>query len=97
MTIPCEEEKIFQTSKDDQDSLKIVVQQGEEFKNAKENVGLGDFLLSGIPPAPKGEQKVIVKMKIDADGLFKCVAVAEGVDGVQAEMTVDKDSVNMTV
>jgi molecular chaperone DnaK len=68
-TLPTEENMTFATEEDNQTSMMINVLQGER-ELAKDNISVGLFKLSGIPPAPRYEQKVEVIFKINADGIL---------------------------
>jgi len=67
-TIPTQKSHSFTTVHDNQSAVKIIVRQGEGSK-ANDNQLLGEFLLSGIRPAPKGVPDVEVTFAIDADGI----------------------------
>ena len=67
-TIPTEKKKIFSTATDNQPAVTINVLQGERAM-AKDNISLGEFHLTGIPPAPRGVPQIEVKFSIDADGI----------------------------
>src|SRR6056297_2645074 len=67
-TIPTEESKIFTTAQANQTQVQIRVFQGER-EIADENELLGEFMLSGIPPAPAGTPQIEVTFSIDADGI----------------------------
>ena len=67
-TIPTKKSEIFSTAADNQTTVDIHVLQGErEF--AKDNRTLGNFQLSGIPPAPRGVPQIEVSFDIDANGI----------------------------
>jgi len=70
--VPARKSHIFTTTRDNQSAVKIRVLQGES-DVAAENDLLGEFVLSGIRPAPKGEPEIEVNFDIDANG---CVSVA---------------------
>ena len=72
-TIPTQKGHSFTTVHDNQRAVKIVVLQGES-KQAAENQLLGEFLLSGIRPAPKGVPDIEVTFSIDADGIVSVTA-----------------------
>ncbi|MHA1293333.1 MAG: molecular chaperone DnaK, partial [Promethearchaeota archaeon] len=67
-TIPTEKSQIFSTAADNQPAVTINVLQGERAM-AKDNISLGMFHLTGIPPAPRGIPQIEVKFSIDADGI----------------------------
>ncbi|KAD3067676.1 hypothetical protein E3N88_35556 [Mikania micrantha] len=71
--IPAMKEYIFGTFVDNQISFTIKVYQGESNKT-KDNMFLDQFQLQGVPPAPKGEQKVKVCFTIDANGILSVSA-----------------------
>jgi molecular chaperone DnaK len=68
-TIPARRSEVFSTAQDDQDSVEIVVLQGER-ERAADNRVLGRFTLTGIRPAPRGEPQVEVTFDIDANGIL---------------------------
>jgi len=72
-TIPARKSQMFTTAQDDQTGVEIVVVQGERVM-AVENTVLGRFILDGIPPAPRGEPRIEVTFKIDADGVLQVTA-----------------------
>ncbi|MBW2272304.1 MAG: molecular chaperone DnaK [Deltaproteobacteria bacterium] len=72
-TVPVSKAHIFTTTRDDQSAVKIRVLQGES-ETAVENDLLGEFVLSGIRPAPKGEPEVEVSFDIDANGIVSASA-----------------------
>lgn len=76
-TIPVEESKTFTTAVDNQSQVQIRVFQGER-EIAEENHLLGEFQLTGIPPAPAGTPMVSVKFSIDADGIVNVTAEEKG-------------------
>jgi molecular chaperone DnaK len=72
-TIPTEKQQIFSTAADNQPAVTINVLQGERAM-AKDNITLGMFHLTGIPPAPRGIPQIEVKFSIDADGIVHVTA-----------------------
>ncbi|MCS6770042.1 MAG: molecular chaperone DnaK [Candidatus Caldarchaeum sp.] len=72
-TIPIRRSEVFTTAADFQTSVEIHVLQGER-PMAADNVSLGRFTLSGIPPAPKGVPKIEVTFDINADGILTVTA-----------------------
>ncbi|HPV70323.1 MAG TPA: molecular chaperone DnaK [Candidatus Magasanikbacteria bacterium] len=72
-TIPTSKAQVFSTATDSQTSVEIHVLQGER-PMAADNKSLGRFILSGIPPAPRGVPQVEVKFDIDANGILNVKA-----------------------
>ncbi|NIB99214.1 molecular chaperone DnaK [Halobacterium sp. R2-5] len=75
--IPTTASKVFTTAADNQTSVQIRVFQGER-EIAEENELLGDFHLTGIPPAPAGTPEIEVTFEIDADGIVNVEAEDKG-------------------
>ncbi|MDH5021459.1 molecular chaperone DnaK [Halobacterium rubrum] len=75
--IPTTASKVFTTAADNQTSVQIRVFQGER-EIANENELLGDFHLTGIPPAPAGTPQIEVTFEIDADGIVNVEAEDQG-------------------
>jgi molecular chaperone DnaK len=71
--IPTESSRIFTTIKDKQTAVKIRIFQGES-KRYDDNEPLGEFRLTEIPPASKGEPKIEVTFEIDANGIVNVTA-----------------------
>ena len=72
-TIPTKKSQIFSTAADNQAAVDIHVMQGER-DMAADNVTLGRFQLSGIPPAPRGVPQIEVTFDIDANGIVNVSA-----------------------
>jgi molecular chaperone DnaK len=72
-TIPTKRSKTFTTAADFQTAVTIHVVQGER-PMAADNVSLGMFNLTGIPPAPRGVPQVEVTFDIDANGILTVTA-----------------------
>ena len=72
-TIPTSKSHIFTTVRDQQTSVRILVLQGED-EDATQNELLGEFTLSDIRPAPRGEVELEVTFEIDADGVVSVSA-----------------------
>jgi molecular chaperone DnaK len=72
-TIPTRKKETFTTAADNQNAVEIHVLQGERPK-AKDNISLGRFHLTGIPPAPRGVPQIEVTFDIDADGILNVTA-----------------------
>ena len=67
-TIPIRRSEVFTTADDNQPSVMIQVYQGER-DFAKDNKSLGNFELTGLPPAPRGVPQIEVAFDIDANGI----------------------------
>ncbi|MCB9725805.1 MAG: molecular chaperone DnaK [Spirochaetaceae bacterium] len=72
-TIPCTKSRVFSTTEDHQDVVRIHVLQGER-EMACDNMTLGRFELVGIPPAPRGVPQIEVTFAIDTDGVVNVSA-----------------------
>jgi molecular chaperone DnaK len=72
-TIPTSKSKVFTTAADNQTAVTIHVVQGER-PMASDNVSLGSFNLTDIPPAPRGTPQIEVKFDIDANGIINVTA-----------------------
>jgi molecular chaperone DnaK len=76
-TIPTSRSQVFSTAADGQTSVEIHVLQGERAM-AQDNKTLGKFLLTGIPPAPRGMPQIEVAFEIDVNGILKVAASDQG-------------------
>ena len=72
-TIPTKRSQIFSTAADFQTTVTVHVLQGER-PLAADNVSLGMFNLTGIPPAPRGVPQIEVTFDIDANGILNVSA-----------------------
>lgn len=72
-TIPTRKSQIFSTASDSQTQVQIHVTQGDR-PMAADNKSLGQFILDGIPPAPRGVPQIEVTFDIDANGILNVTA-----------------------
>jgi len=86
-TIPTSKDKTFTTAADSQTAVTINVVQGERPMVA-DNVSLGSFNLTDIPPAPRGVPQINVKFDIDANGILNVTAKDLGT-GKDAKITIE--------
>lgn len=85
-TIPTKRTQIFSTAADFQTTVTINVLQGER-PMAPDNVSLGTFNLTGIPPAPRGVPQIEVTFDIDANGILNVSAKDLGTNK-EAKITI---------
>jgi molecular chaperone DnaK len=86
-TVPVRKSHVFTTTRDNQTAVKIRVLQGES-ERAEENHLLGEFVLSDIPPAPKGAPEIDVSFDIDANGIVN-VSARDVSSGQEQAITVN--------
>ena len=89
-TIPTSKDKTFTTAADSQTAVTINVVQGER-PMVSDNVSLGNFNLTDIPPAPRGVPQINVKFDIDANGILNVTAKDLGT-GKDAKITIESSS-----
>lgn len=89
-TIPTSKSKTFTTAADNQTAVTIHVVQGER-PMAADNVSLGSFNLTDIPPAPRGVPQIEVKFDIDANGIINVTAKDLGTKK-EAKITIESNT-----
>jgi molecular chaperone DnaK len=76
-TVPTSKSQVFSTFADNQPQVEIHVLQGER-EMATDNKSLGNFILDGIAPAPRGVPQIEVTFSIDANGILNVTAKDKG-------------------
>ncbi|MEK6606899.1 MAG: molecular chaperone DnaK [Myxococcota bacterium] len=85
-TVPTSRSHRFTTIRDNQTSVKVLAMQGEH-ERAEENTLLGEFVLSGLRRAPKGQVEIDIDFEISADGIVS-VSARDIETGQQQSITV---------
>lgn len=89
-TIPTRKSQVFSTAEDGQTAVDIRVVQGErEF--ARDNKLLGQFMLDGIPAAPRGMPQIEVTFDIDANGIVS-VSAKDKATGKEQQISITNSS-----
>ena len=89
-TIPSSKSQIFSTAADNQTSVEIHVVQGDR-PMATDNKSLGQFILDGIPPSPRGMPQVEVTFDVDANGILS-VKAKEKTSGKEQSIRIEASS-----
>lgn len=89
-TIPTKKSQVYSTASSNQQSVDVRIFQGERLM-AKDNKPLGTFILSGIPPAPKGVPQIEVTFDIDANGILN-VSAKDKATGKEQNIRIEASS-----
>jgi molecular chaperone DnaK len=68
--VPTEMRKVFTTSRDDQEAVRIIVVQGES-RRMDSNTVIADLQLDNLPRRPRGETSIEVTFMLDANGILQ--------------------------
>ncbi|WP_342262059.1 molecular chaperone DnaK [Alphaproteobacteria bacterium endosymbiont of Tiliacea citrago] len=89
-TIPTKKTQVFSTAADNQTQVQICVYQGER-PMARDNKFLGEFVLDGIPNAPKGVPQIEITFDMNANGIL-CVTAKDKGTGKEHSIRVESSS-----
>jgi molecular chaperone DnaK len=84
--IPIERSRVFSTARDNQTRVEIDCCRGES-RRYSENEPLGKLVLDALPARPRGDVKIEVSFRVDADGILH-VRAADAESGVRQEASL---------
>ena len=88
--IPTKKESVCVTADDNQTEIFLSVIEGERTM-VKDNVTLGSFTISGIPPVPRGQEACDLTFDLDANGILS-VSATQRTTGKKAGITINANT-----
>ena len=85
--LPAESKRVFATSRDKQDTVRIRICQGQS-RRLEENLVLGDLVLSKLPQRARSESAIEVTFAMDVSGMLR-VHARDTVSGYEQRVSID--------
>merc|ERR1712232_759919 len=92
--IPTKRSQLISTSEDNQQTVSIRIYEGER-PLANDSHFLGEFNITGIPPAPRGQPRIEVTFEIDSNGILYVGAEHRGT-GKSEKVSISNDKGRLT-
>ncbi|OXA61075.1 uncharacterized protein LOC110842700 [Folsomia candida] len=92
--VPCNKTEVYVTTVDQQTTVNISIYEGED-RVATNNNLLGNFVMTGIPPARAGRESIDVTMSCDAEGILHVTALCRSTGGTK-DITIKSQRTGLT-